>query len=241
MINRAESLESVRKRAIQITKRSNKKFVVVLDGDRTLIPIDSTRPFFKILQLDFLDIKSIFKQNGYTYKAFLDVATYYNEIPIQEYNFGCKETANQIKIYPAFLTFLERIKEKAELILLTAGVKGVWSEILQNHDLNYINLVGSCLLSEDKCIIDNEAKGVFIKELKSENNKVYAFGDSLVDIEMLRFADYSYLVVNERLNKDIIGHIDELNLESQISFSNYKHPNLKMGELSKISEQLLIS
>jgi len=218
---------------------SHKSIYVIIDGDRTLIPTDSTKFFLEHLNLEYTDIKNIFKQHGYSFDAFYNAALYYSKIETKRYNIACAESANHVKIYPEFLSFINTIKDKVQLVLITSGISKSWQNIINNHSLEYIHLIAGNYFPADSFVIDKQAKGIVAKAIKEANKKVFAFGDTMIDFEMLKAADHSYLVVNEKQNRDFIPFANEISHLKQVSFSNYFHSDIPTTNLKEIEEQIL--
>jgi hypothetical protein len=66
-----ENYNRVKSVVAEILANSNKGIVLLIDGDRTLIPVDSTKAFFQYSGLSFEKLKNIFQMFGYTYEAIL--------------------------------------------------------------------------------------------------------------------------------------------------------------------------
>ena len=238
-MTREENIEKVKIDIERFVAFSHKPFYVIIDGDRTLIPTDSTNFFFEFLNLDYNDIKNIFKEHGYSFNAFYNVALYYSKIEKVKYNLGCIESASRVNIYPEFLSFIDAVKNKVEFILVTSGIKQSWQNVINNHSLDFMHLIGGNYLTTDNFVIDKQAKGIIVNAIKNANKKVFAFGDSMIDFEMLKAANNSYLVVNEKQNKDFIPFANEISHLKQVSFSNYFHSDIPTTNLKKIEEQIL--
>lgn len=235
MFNEIENIDRVQNKINQLIAQSDKSIFVIIDGDRTLIPTDSTKYFFEHLELSFSEIKTIFQEFGYSFEAFYRVALFYSEIEEKIYNKACVFSANSVTIYAEFLTFIHSIKQVSELILVTSGIKQSWQNVINNHSLDFMHLIGGSYLPSDGFVIDKNAKGIIADSLKKAGKKVFAFGDTLIDFDMLKEANHSYLVVNEKMNKDIIPSAYEIPHLHQISFSKLHHPNLPLTNLNDIS------
>lgn len=102
-----------------------------------------------------------------------------------------------------------------------------------------MHLIGGNYLPENNFVIDKQAKGIIATAIKNANKNVFAFGDTMIDFEMLKSADKSYLVVNENQNKDFIPFVSEIPHLKQISFSNYLHPDIPSTDLKEVAKQIL--
>jgi phosphoserine phosphatase len=239
MLSEQENIIRVKANIDDFLAASHKSIYVIIDGDRTLIPTDSTKFFFEFLNLEYDNIKNIFKEHGYSFEAFHKVAMYYSQIEQDRYELGCIEGANRVSIYPEFISFINSIKDKVQLILITSGLTKCWKNVINNHSLEFMHLIGGNYFPTDNFVIDKKAKGIIAKAIKNANKKVFAFGDTMIDFEMLKEADNSYLVVNEKRNKDFIPFANEISHLKQISFSDFFHSDIPVTNLKIIKEQIL--
>lgn len=239
MLSQEENIKRVKAEIDKFLTFSHKTIYVIIDGDRTLIPNDSTKFFFEHLNLEYTDLKNIFKQHGYSFDAFYNVALYYSKIEKEKYNLACTQSANCVNIYPEFLSFIDTVKDKVQLILITSGISQSWQNIINNHSLDFMHLIGGNYFPTDNFIVDKQAKGIIANAIKNANKKVFAFGDTMIDFEMLKASDNSYLVVNEKQNSDFIPFANEISHLKQVSFSNYFHSDIPVTNLKEIAEQIL--
>lgn len=235
MLDEQTNLISIEKAIHQIVTQSKQSKYVIIDGDRTLIPTDSTQFFLNYLGLPYTDLKNIFQQYGYSFEAFHQVATYYARIEKEKYEAACLFSANTVQIYADFLTFIHALKNHVTFILITSGIKQSWQNVIDNHELHFMALIGGNYLPQDSFVVDKKAKGAIAHHLKQAGKTVFAFGDSLIDFDMLKAADYAYLVVNEKMNKDIILYTQEIQHLQQVSFSSAHHSNIPLVDLKKIA------
>ncbi len=98
MLSQEENIKRVKAGIDSFVASSHKTIYVIIDGDRTLIPTDSTKFFFEHLNLDYNDIKNIFKKHGYSFDAFYNVALYYSQIEMEKYNLACNKSASRVNI-----------------------------------------------------------------------------------------------------------------------------------------------
>lgn len=239
MLSEQENIERIKAKVNSLLANSCKEVFVIIDGDRTLIPTDSTKYFFQFLSLEYSDIKSIFKEHGYTFEAFHRVALFYSNIERERYNLACVESSKCVNIYPDFISFIDAIKDKVELILVTSGLSLSWHNIINNHSVGFINLIGGNYFPSDSFVVDKKAKGIIAREIKNANKVVFAFGDTMIDFEMLKEANNSYLVVNEKLNVDFVPFAKEIPHLKQVSFSNHIHQDIPTTDLKQIEQQIL--
>jgi phosphoserine phosphatase len=235
MLDEQTNLIRIEQAIQQIVAQSSQSTYVIMDGDRTLIPTDSTKFFLNYLSLSYTDLKEIFQKDGYSFEAFYKVACYYAQIEKEKYKFACLFTADSVQVYANFLTFIHAVKDHATLILITSGIKQSWQQVIDNHGLDFMALIGGNCFPQDLFVVDKKAKGVIAQYLKQAGKTVFAFGDSLIDFDMLKRADYAYLVVNEKMNKDIISYTSAIQHLQQVSFSSAHHSNIPLVDLKKIA------
>ena len=148
-------------------------------------------------------------------------------------------SATSVVIYPEFLSFINSLNGKAELILVTSGITQSWKNVLKNHSLEFMHLIGGNYFPDDDFIIDKNAKGIIAETLTASQKEVFAFGDTMIDFEMLKKANHSFLVVNEKQNYDFREFFSEIPQLQQISFSNFRHSNLPLTNLVSIANKIL--
>ena len=202
------------------------KIVFLFDADRTLCEEDTSRLFNEITNIDLSRIKQGFKEYGYTYPAFLANAEIYNELDLEEFLSNCKNVANQIQFYEGIKELFDELFEFADICIITAGLKEIWSQILQFNNVSKIMLIGGIRKEFNDFIIGKIEKGIICDFLKKQNKIVIAFGDSDVDTLMMQKADHAVIVVNHRNNWDLIENLKFHKSLFQISFKDYIHPNI---------------
>lgn len=239
MLNQEENIRKVKSRLNQLLENSDKSTFVIIDGDRTLIPTDSTLFFFDHLKKDFTDLENIFHKSGYSFESFHNAALYYSQIEREQYFEACNVSATSVDIYPEFLSFINLLNGKAELILVTSGITQSWKNVLKNHSLEFMHLLGGNYFPDDDFVIDKNAKGIIAETLTASQKEVFAFGDTMIDFEMLKKANHSFLVVNEKQNDDFTEFFVEIPHLQQISFSNFTHSSLPLTNLVSIANKIL--
>ncbi|MHA1149207.1 MAG: haloacid dehalogenase-like hydrolase [Promethearchaeota archaeon] len=218
-----------------ISSNFNKKCVILLDADRTLCEIDTSRILNELVNINFEEIKGGFVKHGYTYPGFKNMAEIYSRLSLSDYIKFSQETADQVELYPGVFEFLNESKEFADLCIVTSGVKRIWENILKRIGLEHVNLIGGTHSDLDNYIIGRDEKGQ-IAEFFSQNGQIsVAFGDSDVDSLMLKAAKHAIVVVNHRNNADLLPHIKDHSSLYQISFKDYYHDGIKVSDFRKIS------
>ncbi len=234
MLTETENHNRIAQLIRKIISKSDKAIVVIIDGDRTFIPTDSTKYFFEYLQKDYGAIKQIFKQHGYAFTGFHEVAKFYSTIENEEYDEACKYGSSRVAVYDAFLDFVDAIKGKAQLILVTAGIAKLWKEVVLRNGLEEMTVIGGNYLPQDSYIVDKIAKGIIASALVDAGKTVFAFGDTSIDYDMLAASHHPYIVVNERQNHDLIPLANQIAGISQITFDFEAHPEIPIVTIPEV-------
>jgi adenylate kinase len=177
---------------------------LLLDGDRTLCPLDTGRLFFEDARLTdrFGDdpLKRIFKRYaGYTFQAFLEVAMLYERALSQsDYEELSKRIGtNDVDIYPQWIRFLSNLPPTVHAILVSSGNREVWraalgaNGVLANSDKgtasSKISIVAGNHTTLHPYVLDNFGKAMVATALrrKSGGCKILSFGDSGKSIRRL--------------------------------------------------------
>jgi hypothetical protein len=134
---------------------------------------------------------------------------------------------------------IDAVQDVAEIIVVTSGIRHNWINILKNHNIDSINLIGGSNFNFDEYVVDSAAKGIITEQIRASGRIVYAFGDTLIDLDMLIKADFPFLVVNEKMNKDILPFLTQINGIKQLSFKEGIHREISQTTVEKIIEQII--
>ncbi|KAK3489869.1 uracil phosphoribosyltransferase-domain-containing protein [Neurospora crassa] len=161
---------------------------LIFDADKTLTAKDTGRDFWgrqfsrPIGKDKLTPAEKIFREHGYSYEAFRQVAMLYSDTH-RDFERVCHDVAKEITLYPEFLSILRR-----ELVI-------------EKEDLGrHIEIIGGGDIRE-KLIITAKSKEGVANRLRGppHNLRVVAFGDGPLDLPMLRAADEGVVVVGEEL------------------------------------------
>ncbi|KAK1846943.1 uracil phosphoribosyltransferase [Colletotrichum chrysophilum] len=184
--------------------------MLVFDADKTLCAADTGNLFW---HLDYPEsacagydidtpLEELFSSEmGYSYKAFRQAMLRYEDI---EYKFEvlCDGVASRVFIYPEFLALLHAAEKKSNVgvVVVTCGIRRVWEKILAREGLCNVTIIGGSRIA-DGYVVTPEVKAAVVSRLQNHHNLyVYAFGDSPMDLPMLKAADEAIVVVgDERL------------------------------------------
>ncbi|KAI8282066.1 Uracil phosphoribosyltransferase [Colletotrichum sp. SAR11_57] len=184
--------------------------MLVFDADKTLCAADTGNLFW---HLDYPEsacagydidtpLEELFSSEmGYSYKAFRQAMLRYEDI---EYKFEvlCDGVASRVFIYPEFLALLYAAEKKSNVgvVVVTCGIRRVWEKILAREGLCNVTIIGGSRIA-DGYVVTPVVKAAVVSRLQDHHNLyVYAFGDSPMDLPMLKAADEAIVVVgDERL------------------------------------------
>ncbi len=223
----------------RILEKSPHQTVLLVDGDRTLSANDTGRIFFETNQLDFQAIKTVFQKEGYGFSAFYNVAKEYSRIPKKQYLQFCSRAVQSVQIYSEWISFINTVQAHVCIIVVTSGIRQVWRYLLDKFCLQELPLIGGNYFPTDQYVVDQVVKGRLVHLAKKMGKTVYAFGDSLIDLEMLKQADHAIMVVNERQNWDLIDEIGDIKNFRQITFMFDSHREMKLTDFVELKSEIL--
>lgn len=210
--------------------------VFLVDGDATLSLKDTTIDFLKSADIDYFELKRIFKKYGYTKQGLYEVSKFYSSIDKRNYNLAVEDAANNAKLYPELLDALKEVSKFSKVILVTSGIKDIWQSIIDKYQLNFQVIAGNRLL--DDYVVDMKLKGEIVTQLKDKGKKVISIGDSLMDKKMLENANEKIIVKNHRDNKYLLSEmcIDEHTYH--VASDGLQLENLKFIKNEKLNEAI---
>lgn len=197
------------RRVEEILPASGYETVLLIDGDKTLAPEDTDTLFWDRLRAkkgDSVNLKHTYSLkelfNGplrYSYEAFHQMCWLYEEhTDAESFKSLCGEVASQVTMYPEFISLLHRVAKTPHVraIVVTCGLRLVWENVLRKANLlATVKVVGSGREPTD-IIVTPKIKGNIARRLTNEVKKVvWAFGDSPMDMGMLRAAHHAVVVV----------------------------------------------
>lgn len=174
--------------------------LVLLDGDKTLIPEDTSDIFWRCYDQSN-PLKEIFEQ-GYSYTTFRAATTLYRAADEDTFVKASDEVARRVSIYPEFGNLLDQVEKSGHVhaIVISCGLKRVWENVLKVAGVSdNIKVIAS---EPTGIIMTPDLKGAVVDRMHSVHKKfVWAFGDSPVDLQMLQKADEAVIVVGEKGNR----------------------------------------
>jgi len=205
--------------------RPRRRTVLLVDGDRTLTPFDTSRIFLDRAGLPLAPIKESFQQHGYSYPGFLFHASVYLQVQEPRFSRLCRDVADSVPLFAGAAEFLRRAVQRADVYVVTAGVSPIWSYLLERERLSSVQVLGG-IFHGARFLIGRDEKGRICQHLRAQGCRVVAFGDSDVDTLMLQGADRAVMVVNHRRNDDLLPHIRLHASLCQIAPGEDVHPGI---------------
>lgn len=182
--------------------QSQAEMVLVMDADRTLAAVDTGKMFWKRASQGEGPLKALFSGSlGYSYTAFRQAVLLYEETASdQEYEALCQEVASEVTMYPEFVSLLRRVakQEHISAMVATCGLRRVWEKVLEREGLSEtVSVLGGGRIL-DGFVVTAAVKAALVTRLQDVHDVyVWAFGDSPLDLEMLRNADEAIVVTGE--------------------------------------------
>jgi uracil phosphoribosyltransferase/adenylate kinase/phosphoserine phosphatase len=182
--------------------------ILIIDGDKTVTPQDTGAMFWAHAAPDqengmkLSPLKPLFRGPlGYSYTAFRQATLLCEEFTTDEvYENTCQQVASTTTIHPEFLSLLQLVASLTSVgaILVSCGLQRVWEIVLENHHLqNTVKVIAGGRIV-DEIVVTAETKAVIVSRLQHyHQRKVCAFGDSPLDLEMLKMADQAIVVVTD--------------------------------------------
>ena len=183
------------------------KTVLVMDADKTLAAEDTGALFWKKvsderpLEYGAFPLKTIFSSAlGHSYTAFSQAVLLYEEAANDdEFKALCQDVASAVTMHPEFVSLLQLVAEQKHVgaVVVTSGLRGVWERVLEREGLSEkVKVIGGGRIA-DGIVVTAAVKGALVARLQEAHMRVWAFGDSPLDLDMLRKADHGIIVVGE--------------------------------------------
>lgn len=206
-------------------RRVRDRQVVLVDGDRTLSPDDTSRTFAARAGIDAMGIKRRFQRDGYVFDAFRYHTALHLALGEAVLERLALEIAAEVPLYPGAMEGLRRLSSRAEVFVVSAGIPAIWRAVLQHHGLERVGVIGG-IAPALPYVFGRAEKGLVARLLREAAGTVLAVGDSDVDTEMLLAADRAVLVVNHHHNADLLPHLTGHRALWQIPQGGWSHPGV---------------
>ncbi|KAK0109401.1 hypothetical protein ONS95_002099 [Cadophora gregata] len=181
--------------------------VLVLDADKTLAAMDTGMLFWQKVHASQQGerdgpLKALFSSSlGYSYTAFRQATLMYEEIADDErFDSICHEVASMVTMYPEFAILLKLVMKERHVgaVIISCGLRRVWEKVLEREGLSQsVKVIGGGRIA-DGFVVTAGLKAALVARLQNHHQMyVWAFGDSLLDLEMLSTADQAIVVVGD--------------------------------------------
>ncbi|PVH71222.1 hypothetical protein DL98DRAFT_563967 [Cadophora sp. DSE1049] len=188
----------------EIIGKDNAKLetMLVLDADRTLCAVDTGEMFWTELGYTNDPLKKLFSgPMRYTHNAFRQASLLYEEATDDaKFTSTCQAVASKVKMHTESLRLLRRMEHYSHIgaVVVTCGLRRVWEMVLDAAGLsNTIKVIGGGRI-DNGYVVTAEVKAALVKRLRDKHNmQVWAFGDSPLDLPMLKEADEAIVVIGE--------------------------------------------
>ena len=236
-----------------VTEDGLQDTILVMDADRTLCAEDTGRLFWKMVSekhpLDYGadTLKELFSSDlGHSYTAFRQAVLLYEEaFNDQEFDALCQNVASAVSMYPEVVSLLQVVSEQKHVgaVVVTCGLRRVWDKILEREGLSKnVNVIGGGRIA-DGFVVSAAVKEALVTRLqKRYRMRVWAFGDSPIDLGMLKKADQAIVVVGEESKRSktmdalLAAEIDYNGLRAhQAVLPSSASPRLDTDKLPKIN------
>lgn len=199
------------------------KKYVVFDADKTLADVDTGAMFWAlhaesqessstaILQGDTSEVpagngcplKELFGGPlGYSTRAFQQATLMYEDaVNAAEFDELCSRVASSVRIHEELLTLLSLGAGREDgigVIVVTCGLSRVWENVLDRYGWDrWIRCFGGGRISNG-LVMTPAVKAAVVSYLRNDiGMEVWAFGDSPLDLPMLKAANHAVVVVGD--------------------------------------------
>lgn len=175
--------------------------MLVLDADKTLAAEDTGTLFWQTVSAK-QTLKTLFGGPlRYSYTAFRQATLLYEETANDwEYEGLCQAVAAKVTLHPELMSLLQKAADVKHVgvIVLTSGLRRVWEIVLKTANLSRnVTVIGGGRLA-DGIVMTRTVKGTLVSRLREHHQMhVWAFGDSPLDLDMLKAADQAIVVVGD--------------------------------------------
>ncbi|KAF2010838.1 hypothetical protein BU24DRAFT_444083 [Aaosphaeria arxii CBS 175.79] len=179
--------------------------LLVLDADRTLTAEDTGALFWEKLRLsrhtakEQCPLKALFSSKlAYTHTAFRQAVLLYEEATNdQEYNAICQDVASTVIIHPEFVSLLQMQAGHNHVgaVVISCGLRRVWEIVLERAGLSQtVGVIAGGRISDGYVVTETVKAALVARSQQIHKLYVWAFGDSPLDMAMLRTADRAVVV-----------------------------------------------
>ena len=193
--------------------------MLVIDADKTLAAEDTGALYWKDvpkswpLEHGASTLNALFSSHlGYSYTAFRQAVLLYEETANDhDFEVHCQKVADAVTMHPEFVSLLQLVGEQKHVgaVVVTCGLRRVWDKVLEREGLSEkVKVIGGGRIA-DGFVVSAAVKQALVARLQEVHHmRVWAFGDSPLDLDMLRKADEAVIVVGNEQTRS--KSMDEL-------------------------------
>ncbi|KAG8416832.1 hypothetical protein J3459_013619 [Metarhizium acridum] len=185
-----------------LSGQNNLQTMLVVDADKTISTEDTGKTFWNARG----SLEKLFGGPlGYSEAAFLQAVLLYEEAADEEeFERMCDSVASRTRIHAEFKALFEMMatEDHVGAVVVTCGIRRVWEKVLEREGLSQtVKVIGGARISDDM-VVTAEVKAQIVSRLqRRENLRVWAIGDSPLDLPMLEAADEAIVVTGEEQNR----------------------------------------
>ncbi|KAK7426494.1 hypothetical protein QQZ08_007089 [Neonectria magnoliae] len=186
-----------------------------MDGDKTLAAEDTGALFWQTLAQNRLclakssPLQELFSSSlGYSDTAFHQATLLYEAATDDEeatddeqFEIMCDAVASSVIMRPDIISLLRLAADQRHVgaLVVTCGLGCVWEKVLERHGLSKtVDVIGGGRISNG-FVVTAAAKAAIVSQLRNAARLyVWAFGDSPLDLPMLKEADQAIVVVGDK-------------------------------------------
>lgn len=139
---------------------------------------------------------------GYSTRAFQQATLMYEDaVNEEDFNELCSRVASSVHMHNELLLLLILAAGRNHgigVIVVTCGLAGVWQKVLERYGYEVdIDIIGGGRISNG-CIVTPAVKAAIVSYLRDDIGlEVWAFGDSPLDLPMLKAANHAIVAVGD--------------------------------------------
>ena len=217
-------MRSLREHAPALPNHPPSCWVLVLDADRTLAPIDTGREIGRDFDVNGR-IRALFESEGYATSSFRQHAAVWTAIPTEPFLVACQRVAAQIQLHDTWRQLLHR-DLGIPTVVVTAGIPQVWRQVLSQEGFGHVPVFGGVHQELDPHFVSPDCKAWLVRKLQSAGRRVVAAGDSEIDLPMLKAADVPLWVPGPKGSPRLRARLHEVPNIQQVLIDERRFPPL---------------
>lgn len=195
---------------LSVYSRDQLETVLVMDADKTLGADDAGTLFWRTLAESQPDMAAA---QGSPLKELFSSRLGYSDVAFHQATLLCEEAADDeqfealseavvssVRMHPDFIALIRLATDQKHIgaLVVTCGLARVWEKVLEREGLSKkVSVIGGGRIA-DGFVVTAGVKAAVVSHLRNMAGLyVWAFGDSPLDLPMLRDADQAVVVVGD--------------------------------------------